>query len=880
MQDHKANEGEASVFAIDTNMKTSGQIQIQDFLATMSDEEQDDISDRDLIPILFKSTSRLNSGIYTPTSGRRQSISSNTPAPISIPEFKGRQSFRLFASNVSSYSRKTPYTSAAVTPAIGGSPEFGGQEYFDNEEYENEDFLLEEDNKSDFLQSCDYSLNASLGYVRKTHGTEEWDPYKALETLKSRSESMVLRQSLQEALEKAAKELEEKKEEASSEELHFEKRSTGDLTEESHAEEVHVEDNFIDKHHKPSAFESVWDSKPMSLPSAMASGRSSPRTPVIEYDTSDLSRELELEKERYKQQRVSLTLSQPQAAVASVFEAELDLSRGKLGDQNFLEYPYSLSEQPVYSANIDMTSYENGSSKSEESDHPVQENSSQKEFAYYDKNVYLQAQNRLNALIQGCEMNDTETEACPGVPNRTTATYEEPLEFASQYDSGYQSFGFNYDPSSYYPNFGFDKDYRLIVDSNLGKSGNDYLESEELVSPVEPAVISEDKEDNLTSEDKEDDLASEVLDDGIVSQDIDNGIISQGIDDGIASENEEKDLSSEEIHNRLIHEIPLAPRSTPVSLENQKSLFTVNNNLLGESISLEEEIGSHDEIVPVIKAIMQNASEEIDHTKKKLEALEDSQNTELNGAHPIEYRDDDRISQTDSSISRLCMPDSGMDSNYSIMDEMTDSGVGIQSAHSAPLTTENSNVKYGHPLAISEAVQDEHQSNDELLGDAAISTDKSDFWVMDTNSSTHHDSSKFMSAYTIPSIIQNHSKNLTNENNILQSTDINESKNSNKPIDIIPANNNIEAIHSAPKSSLVNVLLEHKGKDKESIENKFLATATIEKPNNDIQDTPYEIDASHIQTGKLEVKEIPEEKSKYRESRVDPTKKSSSVQLK
>ncbi|KAG1233057.1 hypothetical protein G6F35_001394 [Rhizopus arrhizus] len=336
----------ANEFAIDETLSPSVQSRIEDFIADLhKEDDEDDTSERDLIPINFKSSSRLQNYTISPhgscstsrvssrsgsrrssvASSRRSSLSGKRPLnylPSLVPTPRPS---KLFATDSSSsvFSRKTPYTSAAVTP------ELEKMNYF--HEYNDDDFMVEKANE-DFLPSASYCLNESLELAH----TETWNPMDALTKLKLQSENMVLKQSLTEALNRAVAQETEKR----------------------------------DMMHE---YKSVWEDEPSFI-----SGQSSPRTPIIRGMSSNLSNEIELEKERYRQQRESLSMAQPQTAIASLLEAELDLSRGTLFQRRYEEIPTKAQELPLIH---------------------IKEEEEALHAAYFNDDVIKEAQRRLNALV-------------------------------------------------------------------------------------------------------------------------------------------------------------------------------------------------------------------------------------------------------------------------------------------------------------------------------------------------------------------------------------------------------------------------------------------------------------------------------------------------
>lgn len=490
-EDHPWEEDEQPTFAIDVMMSPAAQSKIDEFIASLNAEEDEEVSDRDLIPINFKPTSRLT-GMYTPSpsgsrvnsrtgsrsnsrSGSRRASISNSrrnsvtvinktlpPLPPAVPastdniisapiftvpddDNAPQQSQKLFAASSSMFSRKTPYTSAAVTPAIGLTPdEFAADGYFDDQEVgqENEDFTF----KPDFLNETQYSLNGSLV---ESAATDDWNPLDALNKLKEHSESMVLRQSLQEALVKTAKEQQEKDEAAIA--------IAADI---APTTSEYIPINKTKKNKKKYAFRSTWDDEEYDLPSALVSGESSPRTPIARcMSSSDLTKEIELEKERYKQQRASLMLAQPQAAVASMLEAELDLSRGTLFKRRYYD---TSDDQVSLIKSSELITQETSKFLESESD---DEDTPTDFAAYYDDHVIQEAQKRLRALVTGEEVNTASGMPVPIGGRKTSNITDKKPSHMYQYGEAKdpQPLGLLWNSKSYSSNFGFDVKHKLPI---------------------------------------------------------------------------------------------------------------------------------------------------------------------------------------------------------------------------------------------------------------------------------------------------------------------------------------------------------------------------------------------------------------------------------
>ncbi|KAG1468189.1 hypothetical protein G6F56_003983 [Rhizopus delemar] len=256
-------ENNLDLFALDQPLSPSAQTRIEDIMADLQEEE--DTTDRDLIPIFFKSSSRLQQ--YSPKN-----------------------------------SQNTSRRSSAVSSRRNS--------------------LSERQDDLDYFD-IPYSLNSSL--ASKT--PELWNPLDALTKLKSQSESMVLKQSLVEALGEP-------------------------------------------KEYKWMP-ESVFDS-----------GGSSPRTPVLRAMATNLT-----QNDLFHQQE-SLRMAQPKMAVASLFEAELDLSRGSLFQKRHEEV-----------------------SREEKTD------------SFFSQDIVREAQRRLNALVMMEDQEEAE-DVLPLSQNRVDSTLE------------------------------------------------------------------------------------------------------------------------------------------------------------------------------------------------------------------------------------------------------------------------------------------------------------------------------------------------------------------------------------------------------------------------------------------------------------------------
>lgn len=506
-------QNEQGLFAIDQLLTPSAQLKIDEFIATLvaDDHDASDYSDRDLIPINFKSSSRLQSGMYTPSpmgsrivsrsgsrsnsrsnsrrssiaSSRRNSISAIKKITVAVEDFvpvaqDAEQSSKLFAGESSIFSRKTPYTSAAVTPAAIATPEeLDRDTYFNDDAVDVDQVTEEEEEKTDFLEPTLYSLSESLELEGEAE-VDDWDPMKALNKLREHSESLVLRQSLHEALVRTAKE-----QERESEYLEF------------------ANEPVITQPKRPTAFKSSWDDEEYELPSGIISGQSSPRTPVVKTLSSNLTAEIEMEKERHKQQRASLMLAQPQAAVASMLEAELDLSEGTLFKRRHYESSDTGTE-PVSSPPETVATFLDDETTVED------------KTAYYDDSVVKAAQRKLMELLSGGSVQSkTESSQIDTVPlliskevkQVSSATVQVSHESSKTTETS--SFAdFMAHRKSHIPNFGFEIAYKSPATKNtVVKNIADNVRSVDTEVSVENIIndsklnVTEDKESTKTEED-------------------------------------------------------------------------------------------------------------------------------------------------------------------------------------------------------------------------------------------------------------------------------------------------------------------------------------------------------------------------------------------
>ncbi|KAI8098659.1 uncharacterized protein BX664DRAFT_4625 [Halteromyces radiatus] len=324
---------------------------------TESIQTDNDWSDRDLIPIQLKPSSKLNKeGLspvipQSPIGSRRSSISrsrrasasssrsqsrsvtaptspaaSSSPTPTSTPVFGPRLAMDysqeqqpLPMSSRMYYSKQTPYTSAAATPVRENQGFFDEKYVLQNYMYDGshsqevDDGLQENDLGDDFYwnYSFDESLQRATYRNRSSqqHYSDiktEWDPQAALTQLKSTSESILCSREYEEAVERTNPE---------------------DSIDNSNNSRVISAENHYALDNTTTdipAHDSIRDQ-------FNASGNSSPKTPVARGMDSNLTGEIETAKEQYRQQqRAALSLVEPQTAMATLLEVELDLSKSKL----------------------------------------------------------------------------------------------------------------------------------------------------------------------------------------------------------------------------------------------------------------------------------------------------------------------------------------------------------------------------------------------------------------------------------------------------------------------------------------------------------------------------------------------------------------------
>ncbi|ORZ13227.1 hypothetical protein BCR42DRAFT_73007 [Absidia repens] len=320
-------------------------------------QPENDWSDRDLIPIQLKSSSKLNIEGLSPiipsspigsrrsslSKSRRSSISSiksyhcTSDGPISPVKVSSSASSAvstglldysehshqppsIFAQETLFYSKKTPYTSAATTPVRERMS-------FLYETDEQQSHILDRngnfevsgiDNQPEVDPLEDYALNYSFDAPLKLASSrhrqsscyqqDQWNPQAALERLQHTSE-FIMRHHGQ----KSPSSL---KMPTSIKKTKEDNRQVNESPESQYA----LDAITIDKSPQEDIVGQFY-----------ASGSSSPRTPVVQGLEDNLAAEIEAAKEQHRQhQRESLSLLRPRAAVASLLEAELDLSKSNL----------------------------------------------------------------------------------------------------------------------------------------------------------------------------------------------------------------------------------------------------------------------------------------------------------------------------------------------------------------------------------------------------------------------------------------------------------------------------------------------------------------------------------------------------------------------
>lgn len=411
-------------------------------------------------------SSRRNSVPGTPKKSHvALDISVPTLVDDSIPNID--QPSNLFADFSSSiFNRKTPYTSAAATPAVALTPDAEQSEYFGHigetlSDNEDEGF------DNDSFEMTNYDLSDSLDVACHSKDTvTKWNPLEALENLKSQSESMILRKTLTEALTKAAKEQEE-------------------------LERLEQLEPAEEKPKRVQRFRSAWDmddDTELGLPSALASGQSSPRTPMMRGLSDNLSREIEQEKERYRQQRESLSMAQPQTAIASLLEAELDLSRGTL-----FKKKYELQHVQQMPPEVQSTPFP--------APHFGQDEEEKAYTAYFSEDVIKEAKQRLDILKNDREEQMISDGTLP-LPVSTGSLVDD-IQFSTQPSHMYQhskyQFSDDFDSKNYTFNFGFDEHHKLkIYQSDLIQP--------DILATVKPANTVEVSENPLRKAEKSDSI--------------------------------------------------------------------------------------------------------------------------------------------------------------------------------------------------------------------------------------------------------------------------------------------------------------------------------------------------------------------------------------
>lgn len=442
-------------FAIDRTTIPFEQQKINGFIASLVDDDGD-VSVRDLIPINFKPTSRLNTGMYTPTnaspttsrpssrrgsiapspstskpSSRRGSIaaSSSTSKPssrrssvvraevtASLDSAKSINSSKLFAtqSSLLTTSHKTPYTSAAATPSQ--TPDSEKENYFG--------FVPLSDpvpipmktsptpTKPDFLNKASYSLDLSLNTSKVS---TEWDPYKALKNLKTESENMVIRKSLEESFRSSTVD-----------------GSFGEYNTAPQKKKKSVMSYNGSAYNDKELMENSIDSK------------SEPAAPV-----PNRSREIQKEKERYQQQYTALSLTKTQAALASTLEAELELSQGSLLKREF--YDNESTELPIYD-DVELLAGD---------EVPIDESS----IAYFDPHVIQESKKKLNNLLK--DEITIDKSPLPISRSNPIAHVHHNISVNEMYLEP-QPFSLLFDKNRYLPNFGFkdSKKFNLFEDES------------------------------------------------------------------------------------------------------------------------------------------------------------------------------------------------------------------------------------------------------------------------------------------------------------------------------------------------------------------------------------------------------------------------------
>ncbi|CAO3649421.1 unnamed protein product [Cunninghamella echinulata] len=393
------------------------------------DGDGDDDDDRQLIPIPFKATSKLNPGgisptpVQSPISSRRSSISRSRRSSLSSQKSNSNNILsptatklpiiytdNIINSNYSqpsqakptlvqtnlSFSKMTPYTSAATTPTkeyasfiydIDGlatlniNTETNKKIIASNEihtdieksetalDHRTSNHLIigeglnEKNTKQDEVkeyitcveeEECDdyynqYSIDESLQntYNPRLENNNKWNPELALELLRAQSNHIISNHEYKSTLDELITVENSNHQEDTFISLMNSAKATSHM---DNNNTLNVGNNNGDNLEATSQKQYSWDS--IMIPSSkqdtisldckdyvsyknvseeiQSAGTTSPTTPIVRSLKNNLTFEIEAAKEQHRQQRAALALVQPKTAIATVLEAELDLTKSGL----------------------------------------------------------------------------------------------------------------------------------------------------------------------------------------------------------------------------------------------------------------------------------------------------------------------------------------------------------------------------------------------------------------------------------------------------------------------------------------------------------------------------------------------------------------------
>ncbi|KAI9016404.1 hypothetical protein CLU79DRAFT_322404 [Phycomyces nitens] len=420
-EEETTSEWQGTLYAMDT-VPSSPSLRKSPFASFISLETgDDDWSDRDMIPIPLKASSRLfGDGLPLSSNGtedaiggggggsrrnslkRRLSVSQKSPVipkqtyTAGYPDIQShQQSSRLFASGQTFYGKKTPYTSAAATPVA--------EKAF----FIQDDDIMDQNYHGDFMSRNDYTLDFSL-VMEMSRETEvrreekmdqdedefDWDTAGALERLRNQSTSMLFAQ-VADAHAHSMNTLE----------MRDRRAGTWDDT-------LSETDALVSGPVSPinDVLPDALYLSQRSVPPDLFSGHASPRTPVARNMAHNLTHEINLAKERYKaEQRASLSLVKPTMAAATLLEAELDLSKSRL---------YKRRSKPEFDLDLEPSISPVWHAKSHDGE-DIEEHHAEDTFvAYFDEDTIKEAQKKLLDLTTdkpSNPINNQESDTGPSV---------------------------------------------------------------------------------------------------------------------------------------------------------------------------------------------------------------------------------------------------------------------------------------------------------------------------------------------------------------------------------------------------------------------------------------------------------------------------------